>query len=132
MEVSRDLDSFILLFAVEPPSDLKFKILNENTVQMSWRRPSSQIRGYRIQVTSDTGALCTYYSICISFDQLWVTDLLTWYLIFCSRWFERFYSSSLGHKHINLESNSRCRLFSVNQFVWWCGRKYPYPWTINK
>ncbi|XP_048046488.1 collagen alpha-1(XII) chain isoform X4 [Megalobrama amblycephala] len=39
---------------VEPPSDLKFKILNENTVQMSWRRPSSQIRGYRIQVTSDT------------------------------------------------------------------------------
>ncbi|KAK9959388.1 hypothetical protein ABG768_009516 [Culter alburnus] len=39
---------------VEPPSDLKFKILNENTVQMSWRRPSSQIQGYRIQVTSDT------------------------------------------------------------------------------
>lgn len=54
--VSRDLDSFILLFAVEPPSDLKFKILNENTVQMSWRRPASQIRGYRIQVISDTGA----------------------------------------------------------------------------
>ncbi|XDV42634.1 hypothetical protein PO909_011260 [Leuciscus waleckii] len=39
---------------VEPPSDLKFKILNENTVQMSWRRPASQIQGYRIQVTSDT------------------------------------------------------------------------------
>ncbi|XP_051578358.1 collagen alpha-1(XII) chain-like [Myxocyprinus asiaticus] len=38
---------------VEPPSDLKFKILNENTVQMSWRRPSSQIHGYRIQVVSD-------------------------------------------------------------------------------
>ncbi|XP_067222856.1 collagen alpha-1(XII) chain isoform X4 [Chanodichthys erythropterus] len=42
---------------VEPPSDLKFKILNENTVQMSWRRPSSQIQGYRIQVTSDTDDL---------------------------------------------------------------------------
>ncbi|XP_052009198.1 collagen alpha-1(XII) chain-like isoform X2 [Xyrauchen texanus] len=39
---------------VEPPSDLKFKILNENTVQMSWRRPSYQIQGYRIQVVSDT------------------------------------------------------------------------------
>lgn len=76
MAFSCDLDSFILLFAVEPPSDLKFKILNENTVQMSWRRPSSQIQGYRIQVTSDTGASCTYYSICMSFDQLWVTDLL--------------------------------------------------------
>ncbi|KAI1895826.1 hypothetical protein AGOR_G00110760 [Albula goreensis] len=39
---------------VEPPSDLKFEILNENTVQMSWRRPSSRIQGYRIQVVSDT------------------------------------------------------------------------------
>ncbi|KAK7142862.1 hypothetical protein R3I94_012270 [Phoxinus phoxinus] len=39
---------------VEPPSDLKFKILNENTVQMSWRRPATRIRGYRIQVMSDT------------------------------------------------------------------------------
>lgn len=56
MAVSRDLDSINLLFAVEPPSDLKFKILNENTVHMSWRRPSSQIQGYRIQVISDTGA----------------------------------------------------------------------------
>uniref|UniRef100_A0A8D0CJY5 Collagen type XII alpha 1 chain n=1 Tax=Scleropages formosus TaxID=113540 RepID=A0A8D0CJY5_SCLFO len=42
-----------LLFAVEPPSDLKFKILNENTVQMSWKQPSSQIEGFRIQVVSD-------------------------------------------------------------------------------
>ncbi|XP_052342073.1 collagen alpha-1(XII) chain-like isoform X1 [Oncorhynchus keta] len=39
---------------VEPPSDLKFKILNENTVQMSWRKPSQRIQGYRIQVVSDT------------------------------------------------------------------------------
>uniref|UniRef100_A0A9J7YAI7 Collagen, type XII, alpha 1a n=1 Tax=Cyprinus carpio carpio TaxID=630221 RepID=A0A9J7YAI7_CYPCA len=42
---------------VEPPSDLKFKILNENTVHMSWRRPSSRIQGYRIQVISDTDDL---------------------------------------------------------------------------
>lgn len=41
--------------AVEPPSDLKFKILNENSVEMSWRRPSSRIEGFRIQVVSDSG-----------------------------------------------------------------------------
>ncbi|XP_056248925.1 collagen alpha-1(XII) chain isoform X1 [Seriola aureovittata] len=38
---------------VEPPSDLKFKILNENTVDMSWARPSARIDGFRIQVVSD-------------------------------------------------------------------------------
>ncbi|XP_044022471.1 collagen alpha-1(XII) chain isoform X2 [Siniperca chuatsi] len=38
---------------VEPPSDLKFKILNENTVDMSWTRPLSRIEGFRIQVVSD-------------------------------------------------------------------------------
>uniref|UniRef100_A0A8C4DYP5 Collagen alpha-1(XII) chain n=1 Tax=Dicentrarchus labrax TaxID=13489 RepID=A0A8C4DYP5_DICLA len=38
---------------VEPPSALKFKILNENTVEMSWTRPSSRIEGFRIQVVSD-------------------------------------------------------------------------------
>ncbi|ROL42797.1 Collagen alpha-1(XII) chain [Anabarilius grahami] len=54
-EACPDTDCLSLMRqVVEPPSDLKFKILNENTVQMSWRRPSSQIRGYRIQVTSDT------------------------------------------------------------------------------
>uniref|UniRef100_A0A8C9ZMB3 Collagen alpha-1(XII) chain n=1 Tax=Sander lucioperca TaxID=283035 RepID=A0A8C9ZMB3_SANLU len=38
----------------DPPSDLRFKILNENAVQMIWSRPQSRIQGYRIQVTSDT------------------------------------------------------------------------------
>ncbi|XP_054652752.1 collagen alpha-1(XII) chain isoform X3 [Dunckerocampus dactyliophorus] len=38
---------------VEPPSDLNFKILNENTVEMSWARPSSRIDGFRIQVVSE-------------------------------------------------------------------------------
>ncbi|KAM9842426.1 collagen alpha-1(XII) chain [Aulostomus maculatus] len=38
---------------VEPPSNLKFKILNENTVEMTWVRPSSTIEGFRIQVVSD-------------------------------------------------------------------------------
>uniref|UniRef100_A0A672IRA9 Collagen alpha-1(XII) chain n=1 Tax=Salarias fasciatus TaxID=181472 RepID=A0A672IRA9_SALFA len=48
-----DLMLFCVSFAVEPPSDLKFKILNENSVEMSWRRPSSSIEGFRIYVTSD-------------------------------------------------------------------------------
>ncbi|XP_052001055.1 collagen alpha-1(XII) chain isoform X3 [Xyrauchen texanus] len=57
---------------VEPPSDLKFKILNENTVQMSWRTPSSQIQGYRIQVVSDADLTADIdYSVSInSYDSL--------------------------------------------------------------
>ncbi|CAL1574935.1 unnamed protein product [Knipowitschia caucasica] len=38
---------------VEPPSNMKFKILNENTVEMTWLRPSTTIEGFRIQVVSD-------------------------------------------------------------------------------
>ncbi|CAI5695215.1 unnamed protein product [Oreochromis niloticus] len=40
---------------VEPPSNLKFHILNENTVEMSWVRPSATIEGYRIQVQVPDG-----------------------------------------------------------------------------
>ncbi|XP_037602343.1 collagen alpha-1(XII) chain isoform X2 [Sebastes umbrosus] len=38
---------------VQPPSNLKFKILNENSVEMSWTRPSSSIEGFRLQIVSD-------------------------------------------------------------------------------
>ncbi|XP_077586812.1 collagen alpha-1(XII) chain isoform X3 [Stigmatopora nigra] len=38
---------------VDPPSDLNFKILNENTVEMSWVRPSTRIDGFRVQIVSD-------------------------------------------------------------------------------
>ncbi|XP_061699936.1 collagen alpha-1(XII) chain isoform X2 [Syngnathoides biaculeatus] len=38
---------------VEPPSDLNFQILNENTVKMSWVRPSTRIDGFRIQIVSN-------------------------------------------------------------------------------
>ncbi|KAG7465749.1 hypothetical protein MATL_G00156840 [Megalops atlanticus] len=48
---------------VEPPSDLKFEILNENTVQMSWKPPSSRIEGFRIQVVSDTDELTKELSL---------------------------------------------------------------------
>lgn len=44
-----------LCCAVEPPSDLRFKILKENSVQMSWNRPRSRIQGYRIQVSGGPG-----------------------------------------------------------------------------
>uniref|UniRef100_A0A673FNT5 Collagen alpha-1(XII) chain n=1 Tax=Sinocyclocheilus rhinocerous TaxID=307959 RepID=A0A673FNT5_9TELE len=71
---SHALDSINLLFAVEPPSDLKFKILNENTVHMSWRRPSSQIQGYRIQVISDADDLKDF-SLSASATNTSITDL---------------------------------------------------------
>uniref|UniRef100_A0A672RGH6 Collagen type XII alpha 1 chain n=1 Tax=Sinocyclocheilus grahami TaxID=75366 RepID=A0A672RGH6_SINGR len=58
----------------KPPSDLKFKILNENTVHMSWRRPSSQIQGYRIQVISDTDYLKDF-SLPVSATNTPITDL---------------------------------------------------------
>uniref|UniRef100_A0A672LID2 Collagen alpha-1(XII) chain n=1 Tax=Sinocyclocheilus grahami TaxID=75366 RepID=A0A672LID2_SINGR len=59
---------------VEPPSDMKFKILNENTVHMSWRRPSSQIQGYRIQVISDADDLKDF-SLSASATNTSITDL---------------------------------------------------------
>uniref|UniRef100_A0A3B4FJG1 Collagen alpha-1(XII) chain-like n=1 Tax=Pundamilia nyererei TaxID=303518 RepID=A0A3B4FJG1_9CICH len=40
---------------VEPPSNLKFHILNENTVEMSWMRPSATIEGFKIQVQVPDG-----------------------------------------------------------------------------
>uniref|UniRef100_A0A673FJ71 Collagen, type XII, alpha 1a n=1 Tax=Sinocyclocheilus rhinocerous TaxID=307959 RepID=A0A673FJ71_9TELE len=58
----------------KPPSDLKFKILNENTVHMSWRRPSSQIQGYRIQVISDADDLKDF-SLSASATNTSITDL---------------------------------------------------------
>lgn len=49
--------NFHSLFAVDPPSDLNFKIIDENTVHMSWERPFDPIVGYRITVDSTTGEL---------------------------------------------------------------------------
>nr|XP_014348789.1 PREDICTED: collagen alpha-1(XII) chain [Latimeria chalumnae] len=39
---------------VEPPSDLKFKIINENSVEMTWSRPPGLIQGYKITVVPTT------------------------------------------------------------------------------
>lgn len=43
------------LFAVEPPSDLNFKIIDENTVHMSWAIPPDPIVGFKITVDPTTG-----------------------------------------------------------------------------
>uniref|UniRef100_A0A668AMZ2 Collagen alpha-1(XII) chain n=1 Tax=Myripristis murdjan TaxID=586833 RepID=A0A668AMZ2_9TELE len=59
----------------EPPSDLKFKILNENSVQMSWTRPSASIDGYRIQVVSDTDEPAREFTLHYSATETSLTDL---------------------------------------------------------
>ncbi|XP_046901401.1 collagen alpha-1(XII) chain isoform X1 [Hypomesus transpacificus] len=60
---------------VEPPSDLKFTILNENTVQMSWIKPSSRIEGYRLQVISDTDEPAKELSLPSTATKTSITDL---------------------------------------------------------
>ncbi|XP_055495106.1 collagen alpha-1(XII) chain-like isoform X1 [Leucoraja erinacea] len=40
---------------VEPPSQLRFKILSESKVQMAWRRSPNRIGGYKLTLTSATG-----------------------------------------------------------------------------
>ncbi|XP_048083246.1 collagen alpha-1(XII) chain isoform X1 [Alosa alosa] len=60
---------------VEPPSDLKFKILNENTVEMTWRLPTSPVHGFRIQVISDTDEPSKDFSLTASASTMSITDL---------------------------------------------------------
>ncbi|KAF7655536.1 hypothetical protein LDENG_00054530 [Lucifuga dentata] len=60
---------------VDPPSDLRFKILNENSVQMIWTRPPSRIQGYRIQVTSDTEEPTKEFSLPASASKTSISDL---------------------------------------------------------
>uniref|UniRef100_A0A4W6EVE4 Collagen alpha-1(XII) chain n=1 Tax=Lates calcarifer TaxID=8187 RepID=A0A4W6EVE4_LATCA len=60
---------------IDPPSDLRFKILNENTVQMIWNRPQSRIQGYRIQVTSDTEEPTKEFTLPPSATKTSISDL---------------------------------------------------------
>ncbi|XP_058469849.1 collagen alpha-1(XII) chain isoform X2 [Solea solea] len=60
---------------VHPPTDLRFKLLNENTVQVLWSRPRSRIDGYRIQVTSDAGEPTKEFSLPASATKTSVSDL---------------------------------------------------------
>uniref|UniRef100_A0A8C9ZS57 Collagen alpha-1(XII) chain n=1 Tax=Sander lucioperca TaxID=283035 RepID=A0A8C9ZS57_SANLU len=59
----------------DPPSDLRFKILNENAVQMIWSRPQSRIQGYRIQVTSDTEEPTKEFTLPPSATKTSISDL---------------------------------------------------------
>ncbi|XP_034384020.1 collagen alpha-1(XII) chain-like [Cyclopterus lumpus] len=60
---------------VDPPTDLRFKILNENTVQMIWSKPLSRIQGYRIQVTSDTDEPTKEFTLPASATKSSISDL---------------------------------------------------------
>ncbi|XP_026185345.1 collagen alpha-1(XII) chain isoform X2 [Mastacembelus armatus] len=60
---------------VDPPTDLRFKILNENTVQMLWSRPQSRIQGYRVQVTSDTDESTKEFTLPASATKTSISDL---------------------------------------------------------
>uniref|UniRef100_A0A665VIL6 Collagen alpha-1(XII) chain n=1 Tax=Echeneis naucrates TaxID=173247 RepID=A0A665VIL6_ECHNA len=60
---------------LNPPSDLRFKILNENAVQMLWSRPRSRIQGYRIQVTSDTEEPTKEFTLPASATKTSISDL---------------------------------------------------------
>ena len=113
-----------LFIAVEPPSDLKFKILNENTVEMTWVRPSSTIQGFRIQVVSDAGQygvnvhcinihIYSYSVILFCFD---VSSLFMSCLFFCIG-----LEVALRRPHVvpgsrNSLSLSLCLLFLI--FLW--------------
>uniref|UniRef100_A0A3Q1GZJ3 Collagen alpha-1(XII) chain n=1 Tax=Anabas testudineus TaxID=64144 RepID=A0A3Q1GZJ3_ANATE len=67
------LFSFILPF--NPPTDLRFKILNEKTVQMIWTRPQSRIQGYRIRVSSDTEEPTKEFTLPASATKTSISDL---------------------------------------------------------
>ncbi|XP_068565200.1 collagen alpha-1(XII) chain [Cebidichthys violaceus] len=60
---------------VDPPTELRFKILNENTVQMIWSKPQSRIQGYRIQVTSDTEEPTKEFTLPASATKTSISDL---------------------------------------------------------
>uniref|UniRef100_A0A3P9D789 Collagen alpha-1(XII) chain n=1 Tax=Maylandia zebra TaxID=106582 RepID=A0A3P9D789_9CICH len=60
---------------VDSPSDLRFKILSENSVEMMWRRPRSRIQGYRIEVTSDTEEPTKEFTLPASATKTSISDL---------------------------------------------------------
>uniref|UniRef100_A0A669CR94 Collagen type XII alpha 1 chain n=1 Tax=Oreochromis niloticus TaxID=8128 RepID=A0A669CR94_ORENI len=65
----------VFFFTVDPPSDLRFRILSENSVEMMWRRPRSRIQGYRIEVTSDTEEPTKEFTLPASATKTSISDL---------------------------------------------------------
>uniref|UniRef100_A0A7N6B6R2 Collagen alpha-1(XII) chain n=1 Tax=Anabas testudineus TaxID=64144 RepID=A0A7N6B6R2_ANATE len=62
-------------YIINPPTDLRFKILNEKTVQMIWTRPQSRIQGYRIRVSSDTEEPTKEFTLPASATKTSISDL---------------------------------------------------------
>ncbi|KAF5892201.1 collagen alpha-1(XII) chain-like isoform X3, partial [Clarias magur] len=62
---------------VMPPSDLRFKILNEHTVEMTWKSPQSRIEGFRIQVSSGTDEPVKEFTLPASARKTVIRDLTT-------------------------------------------------------
>uniref|UniRef100_A0A8D0CFC3 Collagen alpha-1(XII) chain n=2 Tax=Salvator merianae TaxID=96440 RepID=A0A8D0CFC3_SALMN len=60
---------------VNPPSDLKFKIVDEHTVRMSWTRPSDAIEGYRITITPTVDGPSREFTIAHTATETLLTDL---------------------------------------------------------
>eukprot|EP00062_Callorhinchus_milii_P020383 gi/632975970/ref/XP_007904530.1/ PREDICTED: collagen alpha-1(XII) chain isoform X1 [Callorhinchus milii] len=61
---------------VPPPMDLKYKILSESSVQMTWRRPRSRILGYRLTVTPTDGQPPRELTLGTRVSKTSITDLV--------------------------------------------------------
>lgn len=61
---------------VDPPSDLNFKIIDENTVHMSWEKPVDPIVGYRITVDPTTDGPTKEVTLAASVTETLLTDLI--------------------------------------------------------
>ncbi|RXM27373.1 Collagen alpha-1(XII) chain [Acipenser ruthenus] len=61
---------------VDPPADLKFKIINESTVQMSWRQSFSRIQGYKVTVVPTTDGPAKDLNLPATATNTLITDLI--------------------------------------------------------
>lgn len=134
------LTVFHLLFAVEPPSDLKFKILNENSVKMSWTRPSSHIEGFRLQVVSDAGQYVSQHihEVCdlnptVHTHSLYThVDSLLNSFFYCRWTGERLYPWCLCHVDLNHWPDPWLGLLCVHKLLLWVRWEHSYLWTTDQ
>ncbi|EPY83208.1 hypothetical protein CB1_000591007, partial [Camelus ferus] len=61
---------------VDPPSDLNFKIIDENTVHMSWARPADPIVGYKITVEPTTDGPTKEFTLAASTTETLLSELI--------------------------------------------------------
>lgn len=132
-----DLTPCRFLLAVEPPSGLKFKILNENSVEMSWVRPSARIDGFRIQVVSEAGQYEVSMIVCcwskptnfiravhLTFDFPFIS---------CARWTgQRLYPWCVLYHHVNHWPHPWLGLLSFHTLLLWVRGEYSHLWTTDQ